>query len=781
MKKIVDRLAFRIIAPIIVIGLLIGMSLYAFVLRSVSGFADNHIKESLEAMSHDVYDICDEKLNDLFKRGSVTEDALRMAKGLAIEKVEEFLRKNGVEGYVREDGKEIFRTDDLPSGLSEIMERASKGQIISALQYGGNRYYTVDLYFEPWKWHIGMAKNEVAYSTLLRKVHFAYGITGLVLLGTVFLLLYHLQKTIRYPLNRIIEPVKRDEYPDYHGIYEFEFLSSSIRRMMESLQQETMMLNNIYHIVFSKRGEDFFSEAVLAISRLFNLNSLIARINRDRENDAEIVALILNGELQKGLTISLEGSPCEGVVAKRHMVVIENDAYHEFPLSELLVSSKAESYVGFAVFNRRGEVIGLINAFGRQREFRESDIKVLQTIGQMVASEFERLDEEREREQIREQLYQAQKMEAIGTLAGGVAHDFNNMLQGILGYVSLLKIKISESDPIFKPLSVIERSAEKAAELTKQLLGFARKGKYVLEPVTLNDIVDDVIKIVSRTFDRAIEIKTALQRDLWTVEADRSQIENVILNLCLNARDATPAGGILRIETVNQEIREEEIPYPWFKAGRYSVLKISDTGMGMAEEVKKHIFEPFFTTKEKDKGTGMGLAMVYGVVKNHDGFITVDSEPGKGSAFTIYLPVVEKEPAKIKTEVKEIPHGQGTILVVDDEEFIRNLATDILHELGYKVLHAANGQEAIDVYTLRKDEIDLVILDLIMPKMGGAEAFQKLKGIDPGVQVLISSGYGLEEKTGEMINEEGIVGFIQKPYHIIDIAEVLKHVLSSIK
>jgi signal transduction histidine kinase/CheY-like chemotaxis protein len=463
------------------------------------------------------------------------------------------------------------------------------------------------------------------------------------------------------------------------------------------------------------------------------------------------------------------------------MVVIENDAYHEFPLSELLVSSKAESYVGFAVFNRRGEVIGLINAFGRQREFRESDIKVLQTIGQMVASEFERLDEEREREQIREQLYQAQKMEAIGTLAGGVAHDFNNMLQGILGYVSLLKIKISESDPIFKPLSVIERSAEKAAELTKQLLGFARKGKYVLEPVTLNDIVDDVIKIVSRTFDRAIEIKTALQRDLWTVEADRSQIENVILNLCLNARDATPAGGILRIETVNQEIREEEIPYPWFKAGRYSVLKISDTGMGMAEEVKKHIFEPFFTTKEKDKGTGMGLAMVYGVVKNHDGFITVDSEPGKGSAFTIYLPVVEKEPAKIKTEVKEIPHGQGTILVVDDEEFIRNLATDILHELGYKVLHAANGQEAIDVYTLRKDEIDLVILDLIMPKMGGAEAFQKLKGIDPGVQVLISSGYGLEEKTGEMINEEGIVGFIQKPYHIIDIAEVLKHVLSSIK
>ncbi|HAM49713.1 MAG TPA: hypothetical protein DCP92_03090 [Nitrospiraceae bacterium] len=781
MKRIINSLAFRIITPIIVIVLLIGAGLYMFVLRSVSGFAENHIKESMEAMSHDVYDICDGKLNDLFKAGSVTQEDLRINKGLAMGKIEEFLRKNSIQGSITDDDGEIFKTDDLPAGLSELMGKTSKDQTISTVKYGGKRYYTIHLYFEPWKWYITIAKNEVAYSTLLQKVNLAYGLTSLMLFGAAFLLLYDLNKTIRYPLNRIIEPLKRDEYPTYEGIYEFEFLSGSIRTMMESLQQETRMLNNIYHIVASKRGADFFNEVALAISRVFNLNSLIGRIDRDRENDAEVVALIINGELKKGTTISLKGTPCEGVVAKRHMVVIESCAYREFPLIEFLVNVKAESCICFAVFNRKGDVIGLINAFGEQREFKESDIKVLQTIGQMVASEFERLEEEREREQIREQLYQAQKMEAIGTLAGGVAHDFNNMLQGILGYVSLLKLKTSESDPIYKPLSVIEHSAEKAAALTKQLLGFARKGKYVLESVNLNDIVDDVLKIISRTFDRAIEIRTALNSDLWSVEADRSQLENVILNLCLNARDATPAGGILQIETVNQEIREGENPYSWFKAGRYSAIKISDSGIGMDEEVKKHIFEPFFTTKEKGKGTGMGLAMAYGVVKNHDGYIIVDSELGKGSTFTIYLPAVGKEPARTKTEKKEIPHGQGTILVVDDEEFIRNLATDILHELGYNVLHAANGREAIDVYTLRKGEIDLVILDLIMPKMGGAEAFQRLKEIDPDVRVVISSGYGIEEKTGEMVNEEGIVGFIQKPYHITVIAEILKDILSSIK
>lgn len=252
-------------------------------------------------------------------------------------------------------------------------------------------------------------------------------------------------------------------------------------------------------------------------------------------------------------------------------------------------------------------------------------------------------NEEKEKEALRQQLFQTQKLEAIGTLAGGIAHDFNNMLQGILGYAAYLKMKVPVDDPMYEPLTVIEHSAERAADLTKKLLGFARKGKYIPEPLNLNDVAENVIPIITRTFDRSIKIQTSLKSDLWIVEGDRNQIEHVILNMCLNARDAMPEGGILSIETFNTEITKETKPYGHMKEGKYAVIKVIDTGTGMDEETLKRIFEPFFTTKEVGKGTGMGLPMAYGVVKNHNGFIEVDSAPGKGSAFTIYLPAIEKK------------------------------------------------------------------------------------------------------------------------------------------
>ena len=320
----------------------------------------------------------------------------------------------------------------------------------------------------------------------------------------------------------------------------------------------------------------------------------------------------------------------------------------------------------------------------------------------MVAAEFERLSEEKEKEALREQIFHGQKLEAIGTLAGGIAHDFNNMLQGILGYAAYLKMKVPVDDPMYEPLTVIEHSAERAADLTKKLLGFARKGKYIPEPLNLNDVAENVIPIITRTFDRSIKIQTALKSDLWIVEGDRSQIEHVILNLCLNSRDAMPEGGILSIETFNTEIIKETKPYRHMKEGKYAVIKVIDTGTGMDEETLKRIFEPFFTTKEVGKGTGMGLPMAYGVVKNHNGFIEVDSAPGKGSAFTIYLPAIEKKAVKETAVSKPLSHGKGTILVIDDEEIIRNVARDILHELGYDVLLASNGKEGVKVYADKK-------------------------------------------------------------------------------
>ncbi|HEX8947553.1 MAG TPA: ATP-binding protein [Dissulfurispiraceae bacterium] len=380
-----------------------------------------------------------------------------------------------------------------------------------------------------------------------------------------------------------------------------------------------------------------------------------------------------------------------------------------------------------------------------------------------------------EKKRFEEALLHTQKMDAIGTLAGGIAHDFNNMLQGILGYTSLIKINLTEEDPLYKPINVIENSAGRASDLTKQLLGFARGGKYITKAVDLNTAVSNVLQIVSRTFDRAIEIRTSLSRDLWPVEADQSQIEHSLLNLCLNARDAMPSGGSLSITTANYrgvlssaEAREE----------RYAVVKVADTGTGMDKDLLGRIFEPFFTTKKDSKGVGMGLAMVYGVIKNHGGTIKVDSEPGKGSEFSIYLPASEK-PVEAEVPVtSEIPRGKGTVLIVDDEDVVRDFAIAALARCGYKAIGVSNGLEALELFSRKKDEIGVVILDIIMPKMGGKETFEKLREIDPKVKVLVSSGYSINGTAREIL-EEGANGFLQKPFSVKALGQEMSRLFGS--
>lgn len=387
-----------------------------------------------------------------------------------------------------------------------------------------------------------------------------------------------------------------------------------------------------------------------------------------------------------------------------------------------------------------------------------------------------------EKKKLEEQLIQSQKMEAIGFLAGGIAHDFNNLLQGIIGYSSLLKMKIPEEDPNYKAINIIEQSALKASDLTKQLLGFARGGKYMAEPINLNEAINNVLAIIKRTFDKKIEITIDLLKDLWIVEADQSQIEQVILNMCINAKDAMPEGGILSIKTWNYDykpnISTTLIPFD-AKEGRYVAISISDTGIGIPVEIQKRIFEPFFTTKEKGKGTGMGLAMAYGVIKNHKGYITVESEVKKGTTFTIYLPAIESTGTiqkEIKVEDSNRPSkifGRGMILLIDDEEIVRSVAKDLLENLGYEVLEARDGLEAIDIFKKKNSDIDLVILDLIMPRVSGKETFYQLKEINPNVKVLVSSGYSIDSDAKELINS-GAIGFIQKPYKIKELEEVLK-------
>ncbi|HPG39886.1 MAG TPA: response regulator [bacterium] len=382
-----------------------------------------------------------------------------------------------------------------------------------------------------------------------------------------------------------------------------------------------------------------------------------------------------------------------------------------------------------------------------------------------------------EKVKLERQLTQAQKMESIGLMAGGVAHDFNNILAAILGYASFMKVKLLQDDPNFKYVETIERSAQRGAELTSQLLTFTRGGKQDIKPVNLNEIVNETVKIIKSTFDKAIEIETRLFEDLPSVKADEVQMQQMLMNLCVNARDAMTQGGKLIVETDLTLIHDHDTSFfMGAKAGSYVTISVADTGIGMDKDTLEKIFDPFFTTKEKGKGTGLGLSMVYGVVKNHGGFEKVTSELGKGTTFKIYFPAGEKVKKSQKTVNKKPVHGNELILVVDDEEPIREFVKDVLESYNYRVLLAENGEEAVTIFEKNKDKINLVILDMVMPKMGGLQTFIKLKMLNPKIKAFLSSGYSPDGQAGEIL-ERGVNGFLQKPYEMNDLLFKVRDIL----
>jgi two-component system cell cycle sensor histidine kinase/response regulator CckA len=390
-----------------------------------------------------------------------------------------------------------------------------------------------------------------------------------------------------------------------------------------------------------------------------------------------------------------------------------------------------------------------------------------------------------ERKKLQEELIQSQKLEAIGQLAGGVAHDFNNLLAGILGYASYAKSLISPNSKLCRTLDMIQKSSEKAADLTRQLLGFSRRAKYQMEAVNVNELVSEVLKLIGRTINKNVVVEQKLDPRLPPVEADATQIQQAVLNLCLNANDAmASAGGCLQLETKSIFLEKADASQFHLNSspGRYIQISIADTGVGMDEVTRGRIFEPFFTTKGKGKGTGLGLALAYGIVKSHGGGITCYSEQGCGTTFHIYLPV-SKEAAyspknKRRSKDMELPPGQETVLVVDDEEVIRHLAKDVLKSLGYQVILAANGKEAIRQYEENSDSIALVILDMIMPQMAGGETYARLREINPNVKVVLSSGYARDGAASRLL-KEGAANFIQKPYTMGSLAQVVRQTLDT--
>ena len=381
-----------------------------------------------------------------------------------------------------------------------------------------------------------------------------------------------------------------------------------------------------------------------------------------------------------------------------------------------------------------------------------------------------------ERKRMEAQLFQAQKMEAIGTLAGGVAHDFNNLLMVIQGNVSLMLLDIHASHPHYEMLQTIERKVQSGSRLTNQLLGYASKGRYEIKPLHINLLLEETSEAFGRTRKNII-IYRDLAQNLFPIEADPGQMEQILMNLLVNAADAMPLGGDLFLKTANISHNEIRGKVYQPKPGDYVLLTVTDTGIGMDSKTLERIFDPFFTTKEVGKGTGLGLASVYGIIKGHGGYIDVESEEGKGTTFRIYLPATKKKIEKSVKSLDAILKGTETILIIDDEDLVLEVGQKFLVFMGYQALTARNGEEAIEVFRTHKGKIALVILDLVMPKMEGGDVFDRLKAISPDVRVLISSGYSLDGEASHVL-ERGAYGFIQKPFDMRQLSQNIRTILN---
>jgi PAS domain S-box-containing protein len=431
------------------------------------------------------------------------------------------------------------------------------------------------------------------------------------------------------------------------------------------------------------------------------------------------------------------------------------------------------------------EVIGVLSV--QSDDLTEDDVPAITAFAHQMAAAWHKAqlmqDLQNSLEQLKRtqaQLLQAQKMEAIGQLAAGITHDFNNLLTPISGFAELLLGKAPEGSQQQEYLRQIKAAAERAAALTRQLRLFTRQARGKRRSLQLNNLAGETHSLLEHSLPKEITIELHLASELWAVEAEPSQISQVLMNLCVNACDAMPDGGTLTLKTGNV-ILDEEYARRILEArpGRYVRLSVSDTGWGMSPEVQARLFEPFFTTKGVGEGTGLGLSVVYGIVKGHDGFIQVYSQKGRGSTFHVYLPAIEAAVEEREVEGLELPSGRETILLVDDEEMVRALGQRVLERCGYTVLMAEDGVQALEMYQAHREEIGLVVLDVVMPEMGGLECLRRLRELDPQVKVLISTGY-TANNTAQKLVAGGALGIVEKPFLLQDFAVAVRAALDKV-
>ena len=561
---------------------------------------------------------------------------------------------------------------------------------------------------------------------------------------------------------------------------------SSLRESTDELLDQTgtsynnaLMVNEVGQAISKQAGIDVVLENVIGAleNRLSYDRGLILLADQDKTTLGFRIGFGYSEEqltLLRETSFNLNNPESRGVFVtcfRDQKPVLINDftevsGVHS-PHSQLFAEKiGAQSFLCCAIVCE-GEALGILafDNINTKKTLVQSDLSLLSGIAPVIGMSIRNaIYIERERHRT-EQMRQSQRMEAVGQLAGGIAHDFNNLLTAIIGFTTLAQMDMGENDPASQYLDEVLVASERATHLTKGLLSFSRKQAINLQPVELNSSVERIEKLLRRLISEEIELVLRFSGAPLPVIADAGQIDQIIMNLATNARDAMEHSGVLTIETSSQEITADFVAdCGCSPPGRYAKLSISDTGKGLDEATRARIFEPFFTTKEVGKGTGLGLAIVYGIVKQHNGFLDIESTPGKGTSFSIYLPLpgTDTVPER-RDEVPAVsPRGSGTVLVVEDAPEVRRLTRQVLESNGYRVIEAVDGADALEQFRAHQDEVKLVIMDVVMPKMNGKEAFAEIAGMRPGTKVLFTSGY-----TPNDVNRKGVHfdrdNFIGKP------------------
>lgn len=533
-----------------------------------------------------------------------------------------------------------------------------------------------------------------------------------------------------------------------------ENLEKLVREQTEELEAGIAERENLLNLlraigeeVSVKTGDSYFKSLVLFLSSQLNMEYAIIGMVVPGQRRLKTIAVSFRGSIVKNIEYNLENTPCDKVMGNMTLFHPKN-IQKLFPEDKMLKDMGIESYAGIPIFiSSKEKAIGLMAVLGCtsiEDSKKDSIMSLMQIFVGRSSSEIQRLQAQEERKIMEKQLRQAQKMEAVGQLAGGVAHDFNNLLYVISGYTEMMMDDLLPESHLYQNAAQIMKASQRAATLVRQLLLFSRKEAMQVKDIDLNELITNLMKMVRRVIGEHISIEVSTGFNIKNIKGDTGQIEQIIMNLCLNSKDAMTGSGkiLIKTETICIDAEFCEL-HPWAKPGEYALLTISDTGHGIAPELKERIFDPFFTTKEVGKGTGLGLAAVYGIVKSHNGMIHLYSEEGYGTTFKIYLPTESSNisPSNENEQLTSQTGGIETILLAEDEKPLREMLLKILKKAGYRVFAAEDGEKAIQIFNKNSESIDIALLDIVMPKAGGQQIIEHISNIRPELPAIFMTGY----------------------------------------